>query len=118
MSDCSITGSEASKNWPEGIISVKLTMNPYLLALAEDAAAGSGIKLWEFINLALWEKLGEPGQEAMLKHAARQDICEEDPKWKKRLKLTACHELEALAQRQTLIDERKKCDSDNGSGDR
>ncbi len=114
MSDCSVTVSEASKKWPEGIISVKLTMNPYLLSLAEEAAAQNGMKLWEYINVALWEKLGEPGQDAMLTHAARQEITEEDAKWRKRLKLTARHELEVLAHRQTLQCA-IKCDDGDGN---
>ena len=53
MSDCSVTVSESSKKWPEGIRSVKLTMNPSLLSLAEEAAAQNGMKLWEYINVAL-----------------------------------------------------------------
>lgn len=105
MSDCSITVTEASRNWPEGIISVKLTMNPYILSLAEEAAAKQGMKLWEYINVALWEKLGQPGQDVMLNYAARQEIDEEDAKWKKRLKLTARHELEVIAHRQNMNSE-------------
>ncbi len=105
MSDCSITVSDASSNWPEGVISVKLTMNPYLLSMAEEAAARNGIKLWEFINVALWEKMGKPGMEVMLDYAAQQEISEDDPKWKKRLKLTARHEVEVLAYKRTLKDE-------------
>ena len=102
MGGCSITVTEASKNWPEGIISVKLTMNPYILSLAEEASAKQGMKLWEYINVALWEKLGKPAQDVLLNYAAEQEIDEEDAKWKKRLKLTARHELEVLAHRQTV----------------
>ncbi len=112
MTDCKITVSEASKNWPEGIISVKLTMNPYLLSLAEEAAAMSGMKTWEFINTALWEKLGQPDQNQMLNHAAGLDVGDDDPKWKKRLKLTARHEVEVLEHKRILKEEREKCGLD------
>ncbi len=94
MTDCSVTNSEASKNWPEGIISVKLTMSPYLLTMAEEESEKCGLKLWEFINVALWEKMGKPDEQRLLSYAAELDLSEEDPKWKKRLRLTARHEIE------------------------
>ena len=94
MPDCSLTKSKESKKWPEDIISVKLTMNPYLLALAEDKAYRDGLKLWEYINLALWEKLGCPSKDELLDFAATFDLDDLDPKWKHRLKLTARHEVE------------------------
>jgi hypothetical protein len=94
MSTCSITKTEESKKWPEAIISVKLTMNPYLLVLAEEKAAEAGLKVWEYINVALWEKLGKPSRNELLDFAAAFDLDDVDPKWKKRLKLAARHEVE------------------------
>jgi len=94
MSTCSLTKTEESKKWPEGIISVKLTMNPYLLVLAEEKAAQTGLKVWEYINVALWEKLGKPSRSELLDFAASFDLDDMDPKWKKRLKLAARHEVE------------------------
>jgi len=46
MSTCSLTKTEESKKCPKGIISVKLTMNPYLLVLAEEKASQTGLKVW------------------------------------------------------------------------
>ncbi len=97
MSNCSMTGSDASKSWPEGIISAKLTMNPYLLAMAQDAAYKEGLQPWEFINAALWDKLGKPDHDTLMGFAANLEIEDEDPKWKKRLKLTARFEVERTA---------------------
>jgi hypothetical protein len=94
MSECSLTKSKESQHWPEGTISVKLTMNAYLLAMAFEHAMNQGMKLWEFINIALWERLGKPDEDALLEYAANIEIDEEDPKWKKRLKITARHEIE------------------------
>lgn len=94
MSECSVTTSKESQHWPGGTISVKLTMNPYLLAMAFEHAMNQGMKLWELINIALWEKLGKPDEDALLDYAANIEMDEEDPKWKKRLKITARHELE------------------------
>ncbi len=94
MSECSLTLSTESQQWPEGTVSVRLTMNPYLLAMALEHAINHGIKLWEFINIALWEKMGRPDRDALLEYAANIELDEEDPKWKKRLKITARHELE------------------------
>ncbi len=94
MSECSLTTSKESQNWPEATISVKLTMNPYLLAMAFEDAMSKGMKLWEFINIALWEKLGKPDEDALLEYAANIELDDEDPKWKKRLKITARHEIE------------------------
>ncbi|MFH1115445.1 MAG: hypothetical protein V1792_16175 [Pseudomonadota bacterium] len=104
MVECSIAKSEAAKNWPEGIISVKITMNPYLLAMATEKSLESGTRLWEFINTALWEKLGKPDQDALMEFAANIEIFDEDPKWKKRLKITARHEVETAAYRKALED--------------
>lgn len=94
MSECSLTRSKESQYWPEGTISVKLTMNPYLLAMAFEYAMNQNMKLWEFVNIALWEKLGRPDEDALLEYAANIELEDEDPKWKKRLKITARHELE------------------------
>ena len=41
MSTCSLTKTQESKEWPEAIISLKLTMNPYLMVMAEDKAAAA-----------------------------------------------------------------------------
>ena len=97
MSECSLTQSEESKNWPEGIISVKLTMNAYLLAMAFEESLKRGMKAWELINTALWKELGSPDFDTLLALAANMEIFEEDPKWKKRLKIAARHEL-AMAE--------------------
>ena len=97
MQECSTTSSEASKNWPEGIISVRVTMNPYLFALAVDEAFKQGLRPWDFINTAIWEKLGKPDHKTLMDYAANLEIDEEDPKWKKRLKIAARHEIEMAA---------------------
>ncbi len=96
---CSVTQTDESKNWPEGIISVKMTMNPYLLAMAHEVAITRGIRAWELINSALWEKLGRPDPDTLMRFAANMDVYEEDPQWKKRLRITARHELEVAALR-------------------
>ena len=89
MSTCSVAQSQAAKKWPEGIISAKLTMNPYLLAMAFEESMKAGSQLWEYINAALWEKLGEPDRDKLLEFAANMEVFDEDPKWKKRLKIAA-----------------------------
>ena len=94
MQECSMTSSEASKNWPEGTISVRVTMNPYVFALAIDEAYKQGLKPWEFITTAIWEKLGKPDHKDLMDYAANIEVDDEDPKWKKRLKITARHEIE------------------------
>jgi hypothetical protein len=94
MTTCSLTTTDESKQWPEGVISVKLTMNPYLLAFAEGKSMQAGVKVWEFINLALWEKFGKPTEQELLDFASSIEVDDLEPKWKKRLKLTARHELE------------------------
>lgn len=101
MDNCTVTHTEDSKNWPEATISVKLTMNPYLLAMAVERSLDAGVKLWEFINLALWEKLGSPSHDTLLEFAANMHVDDEDPKWKKRLTITARHEVETKEFRQT-----------------
>lgn len=93
MSQCSITASEEAKNWPEGLISAKITMNPYILAMAGEECLKNGMKLWEFINLAIWEKMGKPSLQDLTEFAANLEIFEEDPKWKKRLRIAARHEV-------------------------
>ncbi len=105
MSECSMTMSEEARNWPEAVIGAKLTMNPYLLAMAAERAAQSGMKLWELINLALWEKLGKPDHDALMEFAAGMDVEEEDPKWKKRLRLTARHEVALSRLEDTMLTE-------------
>jgi hypothetical protein len=102
MAECSVTQSPEAKNWPEGIISVKMTMNAYILAMAIEEAYKSGMKPWEFINKALWEKLGSPHHDALMKFAANLEIADEDPKWKKRLKITARHEVAVDTYRKEL----------------
>jgi hypothetical protein len=104
-SGCSVTRSEGAKNWPEGIISVKMTMNPYLLAMAFEEALEDGMQLWELLNIALWEKLGCPDRESLMKFAADMEIFEEDPKWKKRLKITAAHEVAVAEYRKQMEQE-------------
>lgn len=109
MEGCSVTQSEAAKNWPEGIISVKMTMNPYLLAYAIEESLKSGAMLWEFINVALWESLGKPDHDTLMEFAASMDVEDEDPKWKKRLKITARHEVEMAAYRKAVQAEAELC---------
>jgi hypothetical protein len=116
MAGCSITQSEAAKNWPEGIISVKMTMNPYLLAMAIEEALPKGMKPWEFINSALWEKLGCPDQETLMKFAANMEIFDEDPKWKKRLKIAAAHEVAVAEYREQLHDEASSSETGKNGG--
>jgi len=99
MQHCSVTRSEASQQWPEGIISVKLTMNPYIFAMAIEEAYRQGLQPWELVSLALWEKLGKPDREALTEFAASLDLADDDPDWKKRLKITAAHEAALAAAR-------------------
>jgi hypothetical protein len=42
----------------------------------------------------LWEKLGKPTQPELLDFASSIEVDDLEPKWKKRLKLTARHEVE------------------------
>jgi hypothetical protein len=112
MSTCSLTKTQESKEWPEAIISLKLTMNPYLMVMAEDKAAHEGLKLWEFINVALWEKIGKPSKEELLNFAAGFELDDLDPKWKKRLKLAARYEVEI---QQAIIGEEQCKVSEHGS---
>ena len=120
MSNCSITTSDASKNWPEGVISAKLTMNPYLLAMAQEAAYKEGLQPWEFINSALWDKLGKPDHDTLMEFAANMEIEDEDPKWKKRLKITARFEVERTAaihqMAETAQDSGNELDEGDGNG--
>ena len=117
MDSCSVTQSEAAKNWPEGIISVKMTMNPYLLARAIEESYKSGMKLWELINVALWERLGKPDHDTLMEFAANMELEDEDPKWKKRLKITARHEVEVAAYRKSLQEEEVICpEPSDGNG--
>jgi hypothetical protein len=105
MSTCAVAQSQAAKKWPEGLISVKLTMNAYLLALAFEESMNAGVQLWEFINTALWEKLGEPDRDKLMDFAANMEIFDEDPKWKKRLKISARYEMGLEEFRKELEDE-------------
>jgi hypothetical protein len=112
MTDCSITQSEESKNWPEGTISTKMTMNPYVLAMAIEEAYKNGVKPWEFINAAIWERLGKPDHDTLMEFAANLEVEDLDPKWKKRLKITARFEVEKA----TFIDRMRESDGGNGEG--
>lgn len=101
MPQCSLTRSEASHQWPEAIITAKITMNPYIFAMAIEEAYKQGLPPWELVNVALWEKLGKPDRDALTQFAANLDLADEDPEWKKRLKITAAHEAAvAAAQRE------------------
>ena len=117
MSTCSLTKTQESKEWPEAIISLKLTMNPYLMVMAEEKAALDGLKLWEFINVALWEKMGKPSKEDLLNFAAGFELDDLDPKWKKRLKLAARYEVEIqqamLNQEEYQVSEPLNCEKDH-----
>lgn len=93
---CSLTHSEESKEWPEATISTRMTMNPYLLAKAREECFKHGVNTWEYLNVALWEKLGRPTHDELMEFAANMEVDEEDPKWVKRLKITAAHEMEML----------------------
>jgi hypothetical protein len=115
MSECQITVSREAENWPEGLISAKLTMSPYVLAMAGEESLKNGMKLWEFINLAVWEKLGKPTRQELIAHAADLEVFDEDPKWKKRLKIAARHELAVNELHKDRMDELKESSaSDNG----
>ena len=105
MGTCAVAQSEAARKWPEGVISAKLTMNPYLLAMAFEESMKAGVQLWEFINTALWEKLGEPDREKLLEFAANMEVFDEDPKWKKRLKIAARYKMGLEEFRKELGDE-------------
>jgi hypothetical protein len=105
MATCAVAQSEAAKKWPEGLISAKMTMNPYLLAMAFEESMKAGAQLWEFINTAVWEKLGEPDRDKLLEFAANMEVFDEDPKWKKRLKISARYELGLEQFRKELGDE-------------
>ncbi len=116
MTLCSVTTSTESQNWPEGIISVRLTMNPYLLAMAEEQAYSEGVPLWEYVNAALWEKLGKPDCPRLYEFAAGMSVQDEDPKWKKHLNITARHEIEMTALRKARAHEEAEQETgDNGS---
>lgn len=117
MAGCSITQSEAAKNWPEGIISVKMTMNPYLLAMAIEEAFHKGMKPWEFINNAIWDKLGSPDQDTLMEFAANMEIVDEDPKWKRRLKIAAAHEVAVAAYREEMAREASSPESGKNGGE-
>jgi len=118
MIECSLTRSEDSKNWPEGIISVKVTMNPYIFALAMEESYKAGMKPWELINLALWEKLGKPDHDTLMEFAANLQIDDEDPKWKKRLKITARHEVDVAALRkESARTPEESSQTSDGNGD-
>jgi hypothetical protein len=69
-------------------------MNPYILAMIEEIALSKGMKPWEFINLAAWESLGKPSHEKLMEFAANLDVDDMEPRWKKRLKITAAYEVE------------------------
>jgi len=105
MGTCAVAQSEAARKWPEGVISAKLTMNPYLLAIAFEESMKAGVQLWEFINTALWEKLGEPDRDKLVEFAANMEVFDEDPKWKKRLKIAARYEMGLEEYRKELCDQ-------------
>lgn len=115
--ECSITKTKESENWPEGVISAKLTMNAYLLAMAQEEALKKGIAPWEFINVAIWKSLGEPDQSALLDFAAGLEVEEEDPKWKKRLKITARYEVEMAAARKAAVEAAAALEQPPSDGD-
>lgn len=114
-STCSTTSSKEAKEWPDATISTRNTMNPYILAMAEEQALKQGIKPWEFINTAIWEKLGKPSHDELMEFAANISVDEDDPKWKKRLRIAARFEVEKeeFMERLGNVD----ADSGNGSGD-
>lgn len=116
MSECSVTSSEEAKNWPEGIISAKMTMNPYILAMAGEESMKCGMKLWELINVAIWEKLGKPSYDELTQFAASLEIFDEDPKWKKRLKIAASHEIAVSATKEEPASGQKRLDDCGGDG--
>jgi hypothetical protein len=105
MKQCGMTLSEAASEWPEAIVSVKMTMNPYVYAFAIDKAHSLGLKPWEFINLAIWEKIGKPSASELTEFASKLETDEEDPNWLKRLKITAKYEVESGACSSTGADQ-------------
>lgn len=99
MTECGLTLSEEASAWPEAVVSVKMTMNPYIYAFAIEKAHSLGMKPWEFINLAIWEKLGKPSSSDLTEFASNLQTDDEDPKWLKRLNITAKYEVESGAAR-------------------
>ncbi len=116
MTQCSVTKPQASKNWPEGLISAKVTMNPYLYAMAIEKSLGEGVQPWELINVALWEKLGKPDHDTLLQFAANLEIADEDPKWLKRLMITARAEvaMAVLRQQRAAVADQARSQGNNG----
>lgn len=114
-STCSTVTSAEAKDWPDATVSTKMTMNPYILAMAEEEALKKGMRLWEYINLAIWEKLDKPGQEKLTEFAANLELDDEDPKWKKRLKVTARFEVEKEEYIEQMTQTAEK--PGNGSGE-
>ncbi len=111
-STCSTVTSNEAKNWPDATISTKMTMNPYLMAMAEEEALKKGMRLWEYVNLAIWEKLGKPEQETLMEFAANLEPADDEPKWKKRLKVTARFEVE----KEEFIEQMKQTAEKPGNG--
>jgi hypothetical protein len=66
--------------------------------------------------LAMWERLGKPDHDALMGFAAGMDVDEEDPKWKKRLKLTARYEVEVARQQETMMTESNEMLQGQGQG--
>jgi len=83
--------------WPEGSLSIKFLVNPYLLLFAIKGCQELGVELGEFINKAIWEKLGKPDRDELIRLAAETEISEEHPRWMKHLQTTALFELSRQA---------------------
>lgn len=111
-STCSTVTSEQAQQWPDATISTKNTMNPYILAMAEEHAFKQGLRPWEFINLAIWERLGKPSHDELMEFAANLDIDDDDPKWKKRLRIAARFEVE----KEEFMERVKGAAEDSGNG--
>lgn len=95
---CSVSESRESEPWPEGMISLKVSMNPYLWAMLSEEAYRQGKRPFQLLDEALWEKLGKPDCDRLMEFAANLEVEDIDPKWKKRLKLAARHEMERLEE--------------------
>jgi hypothetical protein len=83
--------------WPEGSLSIKFMVNPYLLLFAITRCQELTVELGELINVALWEKLGKPDRDELVRLAAEMEVSEEHPRWMRHLQTTANFELSRQA---------------------
>ena len=80
-----------------------------------EEAYKEGMKPWELINVALWEKIGEPDHDTLMNYVANVRVDDDDPKWLKRLKITAAHEVAMAAVRTQRVDAEDEAETARGS---